>query len=162
MLQLEWGYSWVCLLSAILHYDCIFLSLPEMWQKLKTDFVPCCAQILSRFLYSIYWSTATVGRWSSQWIVIASWWKWWSDTLWPHHLTRLWLHSLLLYLQIMLWWFLYNSVDMHTAYWIIVDSDQTDCKHELLGSKMDLHHRSRNTVKISSSSTTSGPTLSTG
>jgi hypothetical protein len=57
-------------------------------------------KILSRFLFSIYWSTATVGRWSSQWIVIASWWKWWSDTLWPHHLTRLWLHSLLLYLQI--------------------------------------------------------------
>jgi hypothetical protein len=57
-------------------------------------------KILSRFLYSIYWSTATVGRWSSQWIVNASWWKWRSETLWPHHLTRLWLHSLLLYLQL--------------------------------------------------------------
>jgi len=50
MLQLEWGYTWLCLFSAILHYDCIFLSLPEMWQKLKTDFVPCCAQNIEQIL----------------------------------------------------------------------------------------------------------------
>jgi hypothetical protein len=44
-------------------------------------------KILSRFLYSIYWCTATVGRWSSQWIVICTMMKvmvWHFVTSSPH------------------------------------------------------------------------------
>jgi hypothetical protein len=108
-------------------------------------------KILSRFLYSIYWSSATVGRWSSQWIVICIMMKVMVMTVLIVTLPSDYCCGD--FLQFCRY---AHSVLNHS------DSVQTDCKHELLGSKMDLHHRSRNTVKISSSSITSGPTLSTG
>ncbi len=51
-----------------------------------------------------------------------SWWRWWSVTLWAT-LMRLWLHSLSCYLQLLLWRFLCNFIDlldviMFFCYWI--------------------------------------------
>jgi hypothetical protein len=41
-----------------------------------------------------------------------SWWRWWSITLWAT-LMRLWLHSLLCYLKLLLWRFLCNFINLY-------------------------------------------------
>ncbi len=78
----------------------VFLLLPEMWLKLRTQIFVYLFTLsfFSRFV--MYSSAPTVGSWWSQRGEMTAscshpWWSWWSDTLWVT-LPTLWLHSFLI------------------------------------------------------------------
>jgi hypothetical protein len=60
-----------CLLSATQHHDLVFLSLPDIQQKLRTQVWYCgLPEVLGRFV--MYLSTLTIRSWWSQWVVMAA------------------------------------------------------------------------------------------
>jgi hypothetical protein len=85
-----------------------------------------CVMVCSDFgLIIMYSFTPTVRSWWSQWVVMAAchcylWWRWWSDTLWVV-LIRLWPHSLLCCLQIVVEISLqFDRYACNCPYWILL------------------------------------------
>ncbi len=85
-----------------------------------------CVMVCADFgLIIMYSFTPTVRSWWSQWVIMAAchcylWWRWWSDTLWVV-LIRLWPHSLLCYLQIVVEISLqFDRYTCNCPYWILL------------------------------------------